>query len=354
MIYKQPVYGTQKLFGEVYLAGQKISFKEWSVDLCAFDEADNFDVIVPWNVGGNGILASNAKASTTLISGKDIPVQIKIGNRELINGIVDEPDWDFTDEEKVMISGRGKIGRLIDREIPRNIKNRTASSVANEIFAYHKLKAKVTATSRKIGSYSEDSQTANTKMNDWELLNWLAEWEGFVVRVKGNEGFFGPLDQIPELKLAPIPFTYGKDCEVRSIKRHMSGARDIIVEGRSYYKGRTIIEYYPRPPKENKKGASNDEPETALIKRYTLTGLSQEQVRLRIRSIYRELTKCDITGEIFTPRYVDLDTDRRIALYGVGLGLSQIYYVTRVRYSETLEDGITTTISFGNKMKEVG
>jgi hypothetical protein len=346
VIYNQPTYSTQKLFGQISLDGQKIGFIEWSAELNAFDEADNFTIDAPWIVGGKGILSSNATASTALLSKKEVPVRILIGNREIINGIIDEATWDFIDGEKVSISGRGNIGRLVDRSVIRNIKNRTASSLASEIFAYHKLKPSVTPTNRKVGSYSEDSQTTNTDMNDWELLNWLAEWEGFVVRVKGNTGFFGPLDKIPELKLPPMPFTYGKDCEVQEISRRTGGTRDIIVEGRSYYNGRTIIEHYPRKPKKDE--------ETAIIERRTLTGLSQEQLRTRIRSIYRELTKYDIVGQLSVPRYVELDTDRRISLLGVGSGLSQVYYVTKVKYTENLDDGLTTEIHFGNKLKEVG
>jgi phage protein D len=386
MIYKNPIHVTQRLFGEVYVNGQKINYEEWSVERAAFDEADSFSVSAPWTVGGTDILSSSSKVQTVLIQDKDIPLRIVLNQRELIDGIIDEPEWQFNiDGETISLPGRGKIGQMVDRQISRNVKNRTASSVASEIFSYHGIKAKVSSTSRKIGSYSDEAQSANTDMNDWELLNWLAEWEGFAVRVKGKVGFFGPLEEIPEISLPPISFTYGQDCEINKLSRHKSGAREFIVEGRSYYKGQTIVEYYPRAPKKEtktvrvkkteeemkadptngktgrakKKSTTKKEEktvlnETAIIHRHALTGLSREQLRKRVRSIYTQLTKYDIEGEIFIPKYIpEAEVDRRIALYGVGLGLSQQYYITKVRYSESLDNGITTEITFANKAEVV-
>ncbi|TPG74036.1 hypothetical protein EEL32_25605 [Brevibacillus laterosporus] len=345
MIKVQPTFLIDRPKFEVFLNGQLIKHEECSVELNAFDQADNFTVKAPWNIGGTDILSSNATTDTILVSKKDVPVLIKLNGKLIITGIMDVPDWTFgMDGESVTITGRGKIGRHVDRKITRNIKNRTASSLANEIFAYHKLKAKVTPTSRKIGSYSKDNQTSSTDMDDWELLNWTAEWEGFVVRVKGTEGFFGPLDQIPELKLPPIAFTHGRDCEVQSLSRHQFGSRELIIEGRSYYGKRTIVEHYPRKPKKKD--------EHAIIVRKTLTGLSQQQLRTRVKSIYQELTKYNLSGNLNTPRYVDIDTDRRLVLYGVGKGLSQQYYCSRVKYSETL-DSFNTDVGFSSTFKDV-
>ncbi|MDC0763493.1 hypothetical protein POF51_22465 [Brevibacillus sp. AG] len=345
MIIKKPIFMVERPKFEVILNGMPIKHEECSVELNAFDETDNFTVKALWNIGGTDVLSSNATTDTVLISKKDVPVQIKLNGKLLIDGIMDVPEWSFgMDGDLVTITGRGKIGRLIDRKILRNIKNRTASSLMLEIFAYHKLKPLVTATTKKVGTYSEDNQTSSVDMDDWELSNWLAEWEGFVVRVKGTEGFFGPLDQIPELKLPPIPFTHGSNCEVQSISRHQFGAREVIIEGRSYHGKRTIVEYYPRKPKKKD--------ETAIIFRRTLTSLSQEQLRTRVRSIYQELTKYNISGNLTIPYFIEIDTDRRLSLYGVGKGLSQDYFCTNVKYSENA-DSFNTEIGFSSKFKEV-
>lgn len=346
MIRSKINHVVQNLLGSVYIDGEKVKWEEWSAEIPAFDESDNITIRLPWMLFEDGIMASNEKTKTKLVTGKNIPVLIKLKNKDLLNGIVSEPKWDFSlAGDSVEITALGSIGRMVEHEVVRNIKNRTASSVVNEIFSYHGIKGTVKSTSRKIGTYSADSQTSQTEMNDWQLLNWLAEWEGFCVRVIGKTGFFGPFFELPEIKKEPITFTYGKDCEIQSLSRRSFGAREVIVEGRSYYNKRTIVEYYPRKPKK--------EDEKAIVKRFTLTGLSQEQLRKRIKSIHGELTKYDLTGTLITQKYVEILPDRRINLNGVGMSLSQTYYATKVKLNENNEGGITTEIDFSSKSMEV-
>jgi len=343
MIIQRATYETQKVKGKVFLGGVEVLWEEWSVELPAYDEADNFNIRAPWDVGGTDPLSSNIETTPALAAEKDVPLRIEVDGQTLMDGLVDAAEWVFGMQgESVMIDGTGKIGRLVETKKLRNIKNRTASSVAREIFAAHAITAKVTETNRMIGTYADDGQTTNTDQDDWQLLNWLAEWEGFVVRVRGGAGFFGPVDQLHAIQLEPIELNYGTDCEVQQLRREKSGARDYIVEGRSYFGGRTIVEFYPRTPKK--------ENETAVLYRRALTGLSQEQLRRRVKSIYDELTKRDIIGTLMVPKYIDVVPDRRILLRGVGLGLSRVYYCTKVGYTESM-DGITTTIHISSKIK---
>lgn len=347
MIYREGRQIVENAVGDVYVAGQRIQFQEWSVEIPAYDQSDNFTIIAPWEVGGDGVLASNAQADTALISAKNIPAKVVLKGKALINGLVDKPSWSFvTDEEKVTILGRGKIARMLERKEIRNIKNRTASSVMEEIFRYHGISGIVKPTSTHVGVYSESGYGANSAVNmnqdDWQLSNWLAEQEGFVVRVRGEWGYFGPYDELPTPHLPPMQFTYGKDnFEIQDISRDGTGTRDIIVEGRSYYKKRTIIAHWPRAPKA--------EGEEAVVKRYTLTNLSEEQLRRRVRSIYEEITKKDLTATLYFPYHVDIETDRRVELFGVGRGLSTVYYVSRVKLNENI-DGISTEMEICNKM----
>ncbi|TYS55744.1 hypothetical protein FZD47_25285 [Bacillus infantis] len=345
MIVKRASYKTQKLNGQVQLRGKKIAVENWSVEIPAHDETDTFRLKVPWAVGGDGVLASNDKVNTFLIAEKDVPCKIHLNNRELISGLVDEPNWSFgLSEDSIEISGSGRIGRMVERELIRNVKNRTASSVAGEIFKHHKINAIIKGTSVKIGAYSADSQSSDTEMNDWQLLHWLAEWEGYVVRVVGNTGYFGPPEELPELKKKPIKLTYGHNCEIQSLGKRKSGIRDLIIEGRSYHNRRTVVEYYPRKPKK--------ENETGIIKRYYLTGLSPEQLRKRIKAIYGQFTKYDLVGRLIIPEYLEVLPDRKIELGGLGKDLSGIYYTTKVIYTEDVES-ITTEIEISNKLLEV-
>ncbi|MFD0682371.1 MULTISPECIES: hypothetical protein [unclassified Paenibacillus] len=384
MIIQKPSFHVETLLGRVFIQDTLIDWEEYSIDRPAFDEADNFSIRAPWFVGGTNIMSSNGNQLTNLAADKDIPVRIELSGVTLLEGLMDSSEWAFDmNGESVTITGRGKIGRLIERSETRTIKNQTASSVAHSIFNYHGITAQITETSRQIGAYADESQTTNTDQNDWELLNWLAEWEGFVVRVSGSAGFFGPADQLPGQMLEPLSFTYGVDCEVRSIRREPSDSRDLIVEGRSYFNGRSIVEHYPRAPKvktkatktkkkdgflfsdeevlkekflfsdekADKKKKTEEESETAKIVRRYLSGLSQEQLRQRVRSIYHELTKFGVVGELFIPKYTEIQTDRRISLFGVGQGLSLDYYCTKVSYNESKE-GIITTVFISSKPRE--
>lgn len=356
MIFQDPEHRLENHFGRVAVDGQRIPYIEWSVSLPAYDEADHLTIKAPWTIGGDGLLASNNKQATRLLTGKDIPLSIAIAERHLIAGIMDEIEYEATmSGEFVRIGGRGKIGRMVERKEIRDLKNRTASSVAQEIFKYHGItNAVVEGTSSLIGTYSEGghgthSATSND-LDDWELLNWLAEWEGFVVRVTGTKGYFGPHENVPEMKLPPISLLYGRDCEIKGWKRSLSGARDIIVEGRGYKstgsgKSSSTTEYsayYPREPKKDD--------ETAIIHKRTMPGHTPEQLKRKVRSVYEELTKQDITVDVFVPRYLELWPDRRVALQGVGYGLSQVFYATQVNYSESM-DGVTTEITLSNKIQ---
>lgn len=354
MIVSHPGFYKEERSGRVYVAGEQVPFLSWEVTRPVSDEADNLTVELCWGVGGEGVLASNAKSSSALVDGQNVPIKIMIGDVTLIDALVNKSEWRFgMDGETVTVTGKGKIGRLTERKEIRNLKNRTASSVVEEIFAYHNLRGSITGTEKLIGTYSEGghgthSATTNN-LDDWGLLNWLAECEGFTVRVSGDTAYFGPVGEVPEMLLDPVSLTYGADFAAIDFARDESGTREIIVEGRSWYKKRDHLEYFPHAPKQSEDGVESGDNE-ALIMRYTFPGHTPEQLKIKVRSVHEELTKRDITGTIYIPHYYGINPDRRIALYGVGVGLSRIYYTTSIRVAESM-DGLNTDIAISNKTK---
>ena len=76
------------------------------------------------------------------------------------------------------------------------------------------------------------------------------------------------------------------------------------------------------------------------------------QAQQHLKNICQELTKQQFSGSFDTDFFQELTSDRRIVLYGVGIGLSQIYHVDTVTISGDKDSGIECSIKFTNAIPQ--
>lgn len=337
---------------EIKVKGTPVpKWTSFRVESNGFSVADSFEVKLPWDVTEKPeqiLLASTPTTSSLLVKETNIPVEIWLGfdvpglppvpSRRIMYGKMDICRWNFgPDGEYVTLVGRNLAGQLIDTKTTEKYQNRTASQVAAEFFARHGLKPQVTATSTLIGTYLNNNHSNITReTTQWDFLLYLAQQEGFVCRVVDDTGYFGPRSGIANLNAEPIPFTWGVNIDDLEIERGPQAARNIVVEVRSWHNGRRIVE----------KATTRNHVEEKYIQRFTIPGLTREQAQKRARAILAELSAQEFFGRLRTDWQPEISIDRRIALYGVGQGLSRVYYVNRVTVEGSLDGGTTAEIAF--------
>lgn len=337
---------------DISIVGQKI--REWTsfrVENNAFSAADSFEIKLPWDVTEKPVdplLSSSPDHHSIITTSPAVPVEVSLGfnvsgkpegePRHLMKGKMDVARWNFSSTgEYVTLIGRDLTGPLIDARTTEKFQNMTSSQVAVKLFNRHGLKPQATATKTAIGTYLNNNQAhLAEESSEWDILLFLAQQEGFVVRVLGGTGYFGPLAEIANLKADPIVFTWGQNIIELEIERGQMARKKIEVEVISWHNGQRIVE----------KAGVRKEVEEKVVQRFMIPGLTRQQAKQRASGILIELTQQEWFGTIRTDWVPELSIDRRISLHGVGKGLSQVFYVVRASVENNLDRGIEVELAF--------
>ena len=111
---------------------------------------------------------------------------------QMITGRVDTVDYN-PPEGTVSLVGRDLTGLLIDKKSSINFVNLSSSQIAERLAQKHGLTAIVTKTRIQAGKYyTLDSRLLFDQRSDWEVLQYLAQVENFIVYVSNTSLFFGP------------------------------------------------------------------------------------------------------------------------------------------------------------------
>lgn len=351
--------GAFRAFGipvvNIFLNGIKlndwISFK---VDWNGMGDVDSFEVTTQWDVGNeprNELFYSGVAASAELVKGKAV-IKIEGGFegeeiKQWIEGDMDYPEWDFANGETVKLVGRSYASRPYDYTEEEKYQNMTATEAHAQICEIHGFTPVVPVpTSGLIGEYSnDDHSTISEEMSHWDYVLYLAEQEGFVSRVTGTNWYFGPLDMLEDYQKEPLPFTYGHNIRNLKIKRAPNAARNFKVEVVSWQSG-------------NKKGKGNRiiesvevgdmEGQNAYTIRRYIPNITREQAQKQADNIRKSLEQQQFSGSFDVDYFPEITNDRRIVLYGVGNGLSQVYHVSQVTISGDKSSGLLCSIEFTN------
>ncbi len=341
--------------GRVSLNGVEVKdWVSWTVKLNGFGDVDNYSLVLPWTVGNepkDPLLYSGATKSADLIN-KPALVKIEAGYdgelQLLIEGYMDKPKWRFGNSERVTITGRSLAARPYDEKESVKYQNMTSTEVHAMLAKKHGLTPIAPiATSTMIGEYiNGDHASLTSEESHWDLILYLAENEGFVTRVRGKEWYFGPLEALPNMKKEPIHYTLGVDIgDSLEIEGAPNASRNLTVE---------VISYQPAKTKRGK-GSRIVEKSVGLgsgINKYVIRkyvpNITRDQAQRIARNTLQELSRQQLFGSFPCAYNPELDIDRKIVLNGVGVGLSQYYFIQGLDISCDKEKGFVCTVSFSN------
>lgn len=371
--------GVQAVRGIALVNGYQVRFEEFSVEQNGFSAANSFELQLPFFVtdvqNGEMILANGPNFDSQLLELDDIPVKLYIGVPKdptqytvndltlMMNGYMDTARWEFgINGERLTLKGRNIVGKMIDYKINDKYPNLTSSAIA-ELFASEiGLTPVVTPTSTLAGTwYSQNSAVLGTETNVWDLLLFLAKAENFIVRVTtDNKLLFGPYDTVTTYSsTAAIPYTYGYDIKNISFERSPHAAKNIIVKVISYsrkynkkgtkYTDHHIEETAKSTTQKSAAVSGQTGQRESYTEVYVIPGLTREQAQAKAQAILAELSRSEIIGNFTAAGNTDLNIDRQVTIYGVGMTLSQNYYLNRVSHRFSVPNGYTVDTSFSNQ-----
>lgn len=161
--------------------------------------------------------------------------------QSLIAGTVDTISIDMA-AGTVQLTGRDFSALFIDTLTAESFANRTASEIAQTLAVRHGLDPIVTATDTPAGRYYQDGHDlfslyqSNAVLTEWDLLNALAEAEGFDLFVQNKSLVFAPpLGQTRPALWQWMPGGLaGTTMSTLRLERSLALARDIVVTVQSW------------------------------------------------------------------------------------------------------------------------
>ena len=176
----------------------------------------------------------------------------------LIVGQVDAVDLNMA-SRAIELTGRDLSAHFIDNKTaPGAYRNQTASDVAKMLAEKYGLKAEVSSTTTKVGTYWDQDHIGLTdQRSEWDVLTYLASQEGFIVYVRGHTLHFGPSPfQAPPTEFyeltwddtEPVHRFNGKQV---AFSRALTVAKGVVVTASSYQtkNKRAITSAYPKASK---------------------------------------------------------------------------------------------------------
>ncbi|SDR37698.1 Phage protein D [Paraburkholderia fungorum] len=256
------------------------------------------------------------------------------------------------------VDGRDLTRVFIDEKTTQKWPNQTSSQIATALAKKHGLTPVVTATTTTVGKYYEiDHVNMTDERSEWDILNYLADLEGFKVWVRGQSLYFQPAPD--PTKATPYPIVWqpastssGPKANFEAIKlqRALTVSRGIQVKIRSwnkkYAKGFTVN--YPSSVKTIKVGSSSIGSGGQIYSK-TVANLTQDQALQYAQNWYKQLVAHEMKIEGLTmPGDNDLDITSIIQFDGTGTAFDQQYFPDNINRSMSFDGGYSMTVSAKN------
>lgn len=341
----------------ITMNGEKIyNWKDFSIEIGGLGAVDTFEITLPWEVTDNPesrLLFSGSKESAGIVYGTAV-FKFDVGFegeeiKSFIEGEIDTVSWDFDDSgEWVKMSGRSFAAKPYDFSETVKYQNFTSTDVHAKICEIYGLNPiQPIKTTSMIGEYiNEDHSTLTNETSHWDLILYLAQTEGFVTRLRGKDWYFGPMDCLENFGKSPVEFTWGYNIQSGiHIERAPNASRNLNIEVISYQvsdkkSGSTRILGTAKMTSSEK-----DAPNYTI--RVYKPNISQDAADTAAQNKLNELSQQQFFGNFTSDFFPDIDIDRKFKIFGVGKGLSQEYYVTKMSISGS-SDGLAAQIDFSN------
>lgn len=263
----------------------------------------------------------------------------------------------------ISVDGRDLTRVFIDTKTTRKWPNQTSSQIATSLAQAHGLTPVVQATTTKVGKYYEiDHVNMADERSEWDILNYLADLEGFRVWVRGQSLFFQPVPvpssstpyQIvwqPTTNASGVPQA---NFQALKFRRALTVSRGIQVKIRSWNKkyAKGFVVSYPSSVKTIRVGSATVGTGAQIYSK-TIANLTQDQALQRAQNWYQQLVAHEMVIDGLTmPGDNDLDITSIIQLGGTGTAFDQMYYPDSIGRSMNFEGGYDMVVSAKNHSPE--
>jgi hypothetical protein len=270
-----------------------------------------------------------------------------------IYGQVDEIDYDPA-EARIVVAGRDLTRVFVDTKTTQKWPNKTSSQIATMLAQQHGLTPVVTATTTYTGKfYESDHINLSDDRSEWDLLNYLATAEGFVVFVRGQSLYFQPKPSPGSTPPFQLLFKAGTppqaNFEMIRMKRALTVSRGIQVVVRSWNKltARGVVARYPGTVKTISVGRSVVGSGVQIYSR-TVPNLDQEAANRYAQNWYQQLVAHEMKIDVTMPGDNALDTTSIISLSGTGTEFDQIYYPDSIQRTLAFDTGYGMRVAAKN------
>jgi phage protein D len=350
--------------GQVSINSTPVPFESFEVDNNTFYVGDTFRVDIPANslpTGMNAIdLSYTDYMIVEILAGfpKSPSGYSNAGLDQLIYGQVDDISYDIS-RGLITLAGRDLTSRFIDNKTTEKFTNQKSSDIANTLAARRNLNPIVTSTSTIVGKFYEVEHARLTKeMSEWDLLNYLAQEEGFVVYVKGNNLIFGPLPQTSQTPYG-IQFNqqfYNTNIPTSNIidlklSRNLTLANDVVVIVRSWNQKKAAAFTVTATATHNKNNVIKGAPQPtgeAQTYTYTFPNLDKEQATQKAQQLLQSISQHELRIRATMPADNVLNKTSTIQLSGTGTQWDQIYYPDSILREMKYNGGYTMVVEAKN------
>lgn len=350
----------RQISGRCVLNGHRVPFVSFSVEDTAYRGASVFDL---------KLAISALPAEMSLLSWwakqKVIRTELTVcvgeasGTRErkLITGEIDQ--WHYTPGRfAITAEGRDLTARLIDAKVTgESFRNMTCSEIATQIATRRGLKPRVTPTRHRYGEfYQIDTAHLTGEQTEWDILTSLAGFENFIVRVEGEELYFGPAEQAQSgedyvIRWQPPGTLAYPRCNMSddlTFSRALTISGGVTVEVLSWNakrKNRQFMVTYPQKSHHPSPGGAVTK---GKVWRVVRNGLTPETAQTLARSLYQQIIQHEMkfTGSVAGDTVLTPHT--RVRIEGTNSPFDQHYHCDRVRRTVSCDTGYTMTLSGRN------
>ena len=266
-------------------------------------------------------------------------------------------------EGTISLEGRDLTGLLIDKKSTINFVNLSSSQIAERLAEKHGLTPIVTETRGQVGKYYNiDSRLLFDQRSDWEVLQYLAQVEDFMVYVSNTSLVFGPSPEdsaapytyapyvirwTPPMEQAAYPSANVQMLEL-SREKTVSRGVEVIVMSWNPKTGTRFVGYWPLKPTDGTVDPNTVTFGDAVVHRHTVPGLTQQQCDQRAESLYKSIVQHELKLRAEMPGDVVLGINSPIQLVGTGTDYDQIYYPDSITRRMSWDGGFSMSVSAKN------
>ncbi|HWP96404.1 MAG TPA: hypothetical protein VN426_06105 [Syntrophomonadaceae bacterium] len=255
----------------------------------------------------------------------------------VFTGMVDGVKPKFGSAMTVQLIGRDYSAPLIDTEYSIAYAYQTSSQVAGILAAKYGLTPIITPTTVIM------EKDLFTDKKEWEVLQALADQEGFVAYItKNKELYFGPRQEADETVVANLYYRLPglANCEIEFDDSVVGIVNKVTIR---HWKNKTLIE--ASAVNQQVLAAMGGQVKERVI--YESKATTYDLAQMFAEKRLKELSRMVITGAGNCPGNLKMVTEKRVSVSGCGR-FDEVYYIEKAQHNLSKSEGYVTTFGLTN------